>query len=80
MHQVPVFVDPNEEVRNSSLEMVSNLNSTRFTPNVREGDIIMFPSYLRHFVPKGIDTPGNPRISIAFNLKVKKYGNLERAE
>ena len=80
VHKTPVFVDPYEEIRHSSLEMVSNLTSNRITPNVREGDIIMFPSYLRHYVPKGIDTPGNPRISIAFNLTVKKYGNLERKD
>ena len=80
VHRSPIFVDPYEEIRHSSLEMVSNLNSNRFVPNIREGDIIMFPSYLRHSVPKGIETPGNPRISIAFNLKVKKYGNLERSE
>jgi len=78
VHQAPIFVDPYEEVRQSSLEMVSNLTTNRVTPNVREGDIIMFPSYLRHFVPKGIDTPGNPRITIAFNIKVKKYGDTER--
>ena len=35
----------------------------------------MFPSYLEHFVPKGPPTPDYP-ITIAFNLKVLKYGEL----
>ena len=78
VHQPPVFTDPYEEIRFSSFEMDSNRYTNRYSPNVREGDILMFPSYLRHYVPKGIDTPGNPRISIAFNIKVTKYGELER--
>ena len=60
--------------------MESNRYSSRYAPKVKEGDLIMFPSYLQHFVPKGEPTLDNPRITIAFNLKVLEYGNSRRAD
>tara|TARA_S200002703_G_scaffold159582_2_gene173580 strand:- start:2262 stop:2900 length:639 start_codon:yes stop_codon:yes gene_type:complete len=80
VHTPPIFVDPYESVRNVSLEMESNRYSSRYAPNVQEGDLIMFPSYLQHFVPRGEPTPDNPRITIAFNLKVLEYGNSRRTD
>jgi ectoine hydroxylase-related dioxygenase (phytanoyl-CoA dioxygenase family) len=37
-----------------------------FTPEVEEGDIIIFPSYLKHAVPGGIYD--SHRVTISFNL------------
>lgn len=78
IHSPVVFVDPYEPLRNVSLEMASNRYQSKYAPNIKEGDIIMFPSYLQHFVPKGKPSPNNPRITIAFNLQVLEYGNARR--
>lgn len=78
IHSPVVFVDPYEPLRNVSLEMASNRYQSKYSPNIKEGDIIMFPSYLQHFVPKGQPSPNNPRITIAFNLQVLEYGNARR--
>lgn len=80
VHTPPIFVDPYEPLRNISLEMESNRYSGRYTPKVQEGDLIMFPSYLQHYVPKCKPTLGNPRITIAFNIKVLEYGNSRRPD
>lgn len=80
VHTPPIFVDPYEPLRNISLEMESNRYSGRYIPKVQEGDLIMFPSYLQHYVPKCEPTLGNPRITIAFNIKVLEYGNSRRAD
>jgi hypothetical protein len=74
IHPPVVFVDPHEKVRSLSMEMDSNYYENRHSPKITEGSIIMFPSYLEHFVPKGPPTPDYPRITIAFNLKVQQYG------
>lgn len=53
------YVDPNDEV---------SVNAV-FTPNVEEGDILVFPSWMLHQAP-----PSNshvPRTVIAFNLESK---------
>ena len=76
IHSPVVFVDPNERIRSLSMEMESNYYENRYSPRITEGSIVMFPSYLEHFVPKGPPTPDYPRITIAFNLKVLKYGEL----
>ena len=56
------------------MEMDSNHYRNRYYPKVTEGSLIMFPCYLEHFVKKGPPTPNYPRITIAFNLTVTKYG------
>jgi uncharacterized protein (TIGR02466 family) len=44
-----------------------------FSPNVCEGDIIIFPSFLRHWVPS---TNSNElRITLAFNINTTKGSN-----
>jgi len=75
VHQPVIFEDPLELVRTSSLEMDSNYYSGKYIPEIREGSLLMFPSYLEHYVQKSDPTPENPRISIAFNIIVKKYGD-----
>jgi len=74
IHSPVIFVDPNEKVRTLSLEMESNNYRQRYPPKITEGSLIMFPSYLEHYVPKGPPTPDYPRITIAFNLSVLRYG------
>lgn len=76
IHQPLTFVDPNEHLRYSSLDMQFTRYDCKYKLNVREGDIVMFPSYLTHYVRPGNPTPEYPRITIAFNLKIKQYGKL----
>lgn len=74
VHLPTVFHDPIEDLRAHSLEMKSNHYSARWQPKVKEGDLLMFPCYLQHHVQKSIKTPDNPRITIAFNLRILSYG------
>lgn len=78
IHNPVVFVDPNERLRGFDLD--SNNYTSRYVPKIREGDLVMFPSYLQHFVPKGRPTPQKPRISVAFNLRLLRYGNQRRED
>lgn len=78
VHQSAVFVDPINELRFNTLEMTSNHYVSKYVPQVNEGDIIMFPNYLEHFVKQTPPTEGNPRVTISFNISVKKYGDMER--
>ena len=74
-HEPVRFNDPNEKIRYSSLNLKS-LNYKKFyTPEVKEGDFIMFPSYLDHFVRPSQPTPDYPRITISMNLAVTGYGD-----
>lgn len=75
VHVPTTFIDPIEQVRTHSLEMESNHYGPKYHPHVREGDLIMFPSYLQHFVQKSDPTPDSPRITVAFNLHVSQYGD-----
>lgn len=43
-----------------------------YYPEIEEGDIIIFPSYLQHSVRPGPPTPEYPRITVAFNFDLKK--------
>ncbi len=70
-HKAPMFEDPLKGLK--SLIHQTGLNSklaepNRYTPDVEEGDIIIFPSYLQHAVPAAVyDTH---RVTIALNVKV----------
>ena len=75
VHKPVVFVDPIEDMRYNTLEMDSNYYSDKWSPQIREGDLLMFPSYLKHFVDKSDPTPDNPRISISFNIRINQYGD-----
>jgi len=75
VHLSTVFHDPIEDLRAHSYEMDSNHYSSKWSPRVKEGDLIMFPSYLQHHVSKSQPTPDNPRITIAFNLRLLSYGD-----
>lgn len=72
-HEPVVFRDPLRQLRNLSLELDQNNYSDHCIPIIKEGDMLMFPSYLSHEVKPGKATPDYPRISIAFNVKVLYY-------
>ena len=75
VHQSTVFHDPISSLRAHSFEMESNHYNEKWSPQVKEGDLLIFPSYLVHHVEKSEPTPNNPRITIAFNLRLTSYGN-----
>ena len=77
-HISTTFHDPIKKLRHYSFEMDSNRYSERWTPRVREGDLLIFPSYLEHHVNKSEPTPNNPRITIAFNLRILSYGDKKQ--
>ena len=71
-HRPPEFRDPLSQLRTTSLELERNNCGEVYVPDVKEGDLIMFPSYLQHCVPPGKKTE-YPRITISFNVKVESY-------
>ena len=73
-HKPPEFRDPLSQLRTTSLELDSNRCGEVYVPDVKEGDLLMFPSYLQHCVPPGKKTK-YPRITIAFNIRIKQYGS-----
>ena len=70
VHNALTFKDPMSMIRSHSFEFASHEHEDIHTPNINEGDMIMFPSYLEHEVKAGKPTPNNPRITISFNLKL----------
>ena len=70
VHNPLTFKDPMSVARSHSFEFASHEYQDTHAPNISEGDIIMFPSYLEHEVKAGKPTPNNPRITISFNLKL----------
>jgi predicted 2-oxoglutarate/Fe(II)-dependent dioxygenase YbiX len=75
IHAPLTFNDPLRLTRNFSMEMKSNRYSERYNIFPKEGDFVMFPSYLSHEVKPGKPTPQYPRITISFNINVNSYGN-----
>ena len=78
VHEAATFVDPIVNQRYNTFEMRSTHYSPKYCPKVDEGDIIMFPNYLEHYVKQTSPTENNPRVTVSFNISVKKYGKLER--
>ena len=70
VHSPLTFFDPMRVTRSHSFEFASHQHNDIHVPDISEGDIIMFPSYLEHEVKSGKPTPNNPRITISFNLKL----------
>ena len=73
-HVTTTFHDPLKDLRSHSFEIDSNHYTSEWTPKVKEGDLLIFPSYLVHHVRKSKPTPNNPRITVAFNLRLLSYG------
>ena len=70
IHAPLTFADPLALIRGHSIDMNNTNYSEKYCPPVTEGDLLMFPSYLEHEVKAGRPTPGNPRITISFNLNL----------
>jgi hypothetical protein len=64
-HRPVSFVDPNSKINRRYIM------TDRYQPNIEEGDIIVFPCHLTHFVPPSESTPDYPRITVAFNLNIQ---------
>ena len=77
-HKPLEFRDPLSQLRNLSLELDSNNWGEVYVPKIREGDLLMFPSYLQHSVPAGKKT-SYPRITLSFNISVTRYGEDTRS-
>ena len=75
VHSPLTFSDPMGIIRSHSIEFDSHNYEEAISPDINEGDLIMFPSYLMHEVKANKPTPGNPRISIAFNFAVTSYNS-----
>ena len=67
VHSPVVFKDPISLIRSHSFEFASHKHDEGHKPDISEGDMIMFPSYLEHEVKAGRPTPDNPSITISFN-------------
>tara|TARA_B100001250_G_scaffold56137_1_gene43373 strand:- start:1511 stop:2086 length:576 start_codon:yes stop_codon:yes gene_type:complete len=68
-HKAPIFWDPARLAKGfSNSGAFSGLE--KFVPEVREGDFIVFPSYLEHCVPAGYYN--DYRVTIAVNLRVNQ--------
>jgi|TARA_Y100000287_G_C14209015_1_gene349759 hypothetical protein len=66
IHQPVKFVDPNSKLNRR------HLKTDIYTPEIEEGDIIVFPCHLTHFVNASEPTPEYPRISVAFNINIQE--------
>lgn len=58
-HSPTVFLSPHGEFTSG--------NTTYFQPEIEEGDIVFFPSFLNHFAP--LNTSEGDRIIFSFNLR-----------
>lgn len=65
-HKPVVFFDPIEKLR----ALTYHTKPTHYAPDVSSGDLLIFPSYLDHYVPVSDPTPDNPRITVSFNIKI----------
>jgi hypothetical protein len=74
-HKPLCFYDPLSQIRGSTtIEFGSHNYKNPVFLDIEEGDLIMFPSFLQHSVYPSPPTPDYPRITIAFNIVVTKYG------
>jgi hypothetical protein len=75
IHQPTVFRDPLHKYRDHSHELEFDVVDVEtYIPNVKEGDFLMFPSYLDHSVYPVKKSQKCPRITISFNISLLKYG------
>jgi len=73
IHSPLVLKDPLETIRATSLELRSANYQQKYSLEAKEGDLVMFPSYLYHEVKAGLPTPDYPRITVSFNIQVTRY-------
>jgi hypothetical protein len=72
-HHGTTFVNPNRLI-NSSNKLLKKTSPELYTPHVLEGDIIIFPSYLEHFVKK--QDIVSRRVTLSWNLKIDSFHPL----
>ena len=72
-HQPVTFVDPSRGVRCASFELECTKYDAAYRPDIQEGDLLMFPSYLEHYVKRSQPTPDYPRVTISFNMHLTEY-------
>ena len=72
-HRAPIFCDPSASLKASSINIAKWSTSSAMESFVNEGDLLVFPSYMEHFVPPSEPTPDYPRITISFNVQIKSY-------
>tara|TARA_R100000030_G_C3237546_1_gene119840 strand:+ start:187 stop:810 length:624 start_codon:yes stop_codon:yes gene_type:complete len=77
IHSQLAFIDPIDTLRHLSINMKTEGYEDRHYPYVREGDLVMFPAYLKHEVKSSPPTPDEPRITISFNITVTEYAGLD---
>ena len=77
IHSPLTFIDPIHILRNLSINLKSENYEDRHMPSVKEGSLIMFPSYLMHEVKSFPPTPDKPRITLAFNITITEYAGLD---
>lgn len=75
VHQPTVFKDPINKLRDHSCQLESGTSDQMYVPNVKEGDFLMFPSYLEHSVFPIEKSEKCPRVTISLNINLLKYGN-----
>lgn len=77
VHSPLCVLDPLRHIRISSFEYFneSDYKDDHHFLDVKQGDLVMFPAYLEHEVRPGPPTPGNPRVTISFNIKVIDAGD-----
>jgi len=70
LHGKIIFQDPLIIARSSCVDSIFDGCTDTFIPEVEEGDMLIFPSYLMHCVkPSNISTPDYPRVTISGNVK-----------
>jgi hypothetical protein len=68
-HSKLTFMDPLTQVRGGNVETSLRHYQGLFEPEVKEGDILVFPSYLMHAVkPSPCTSSTKPRVTIAGNV------------
>ena len=77
IHTPLTFNDPLETHRSITPDIDPDVETGKYRPKVKEGDVVMFPTWLEHEVKPGKPTPNYPRISIALNFKLESYGEYD---
>jgi len=74
-HKPPIFYDPARHIKAYIRHeaIAPELFTDRAQPDVDEGDVLVFPSYLEHHVPPGQYT--KPRVTIAMNVALFSHLN-----
>ena len=78
-HDPPSFVDPSSAVRSLTPAIDESPYQNEWEPEVKEGDLIIFPIYMPHSVHP-CKKSNYPRITITFNFTLTYYNSEEGGE